>query len=532
MVDAIYHHHKNRNTSPLVILARRGYGKSSALGIATAQILTQNKIHIIITAPRRSAVDKAFEQAAQGLNIHLEARQTLLNYDKSLVEFIAPDELIRAPRNVSLLMIDEAAAIPVSMLQQLLKLYPSIVISSTTYGYEGHGSGFEIQFLKHLSKQYPDLKSIKLNQPERWGKSDPLEELSAQLFLYYNKPLTVNKLDPVNLDAITMHKFDKQRLLSAESDFNKLFGLLNTAHYKTSPDDLRIMFDSPFIQIFYLQHLQDIIACALIVYEGNLPEEIARKVIFGERRIHGHLIPQSLLADHPDPGIATAKFVRIMRIAVIPEIQQMGVGSVFLEKLKAHHNDMDYIGASFGADTDLIGFWEKAGYSILKLGRKSNAYTGRYPLLMLQALSDSRIVTLDTLQSSYADKLLYLLSDSLKSIPYQLVISLLSHLSDHQMIKISQSQLEEITLFSHSHRQYDSSVAAVHLFVMKAIQAGLLSHLSPILQSMLIQKFIQKRSDKYVIGYHKISGKTELIEQLREGVKLLLKAYPLNQAIE
>jgi len=58
------------------------------------------------------------------------------------IEFVAPDDLIANKHDVSLLMVDEAAAVPVQMLSELLQSYSRIVFSSTIHGYEETGRGF------------------------------------------------------------------------------------------------------------------------------------------------------------------------------------------------------------------------------------------------------------------------------------------------------------------------------------------------------------------------------------------------------
>jgi tRNA(Met) cytidine acetyltransferase len=511
---------------PLVLLSRRGYGKSSALGIAAALLVQQAKKQIIITAPRRTAVNRIFEHAASSLAQTLDLNQSLLMHEDARIEFIAPDELIRHPRQVSLLIIDEAAAIPVSMLQQLLKHYPNAILSSTVFGYEGHGRGFEIQFLKYLDQHYSGWKLIELQQPIRWELNDPLESFSARAFLYHAIPPMVNSNDEVALNAIEMHEFDKHQLHLYEPLFTLLFNLLNSAHYKTSPDDLRIILDSPSIRIFYLLYNSTIIACSLIVYEGGIPSGLAEQVIRGERRIKGQILPQTLLGNVVNPDIAAGSFARIMRIAVVPELQQRGIGSLFLKKLKEHHlQKVDYLGASFGAQSDLIEFWKKSDYLALRLGRKPNAFTGRYPLLMIQSLSKKGQNKLLELQQDFAARFMYLLSDSYRNLPCQLAITLIAHLSPQLTVKISANELKEVKLFSDSHRQYDSSVAAIHQFMIEAIQKTRLSDLAADLQSILIKKFIQKQTDEIVIEQHQLAGNAELVKLLREGVRDLLKDY-------
>ena len=106
---------------PLVLAADRGRGKSAALGFGIAALLTRRRLRIIVTAPGKAAVQALFRHAGAYA---------------SEVDYCAPDDLVRRNPVCDLLLVDEAAAIPASILGRLLARYPRVVFSTTEHGYE------------------------------------------------------------------------------------------------------------------------------------------------------------------------------------------------------------------------------------------------------------------------------------------------------------------------------------------------------------------------------------------------------------
>jgi tRNA(Met) cytidine acetyltransferase len=131
---------KGHRRRPLVLLADRGRGKSSALGIAAAGLLRDGLQRIIVTAPHRNAVATLYARAAAELPGALREEGALL-LGEAAMRFVPPDELLRARPFCDLLLVDEAAAIPTPLLTQLLQHYPRIAFASTVHGYEGTGQG-------------------------------------------------------------------------------------------------------------------------------------------------------------------------------------------------------------------------------------------------------------------------------------------------------------------------------------------------------------------------------------------------------
>ncbi|MCG7904947.1 MAG: tRNA(Met) cytidine acetyltransferase, partial [Candidatus Thiodiazotropha taylori] len=130
---------------------------------------------ILVTASRQAAVESLFSMAANELG--MAAHGVELHHQQGVIEYVAPDRLIRENPRGDLLLVDEAAAIPTPVLIKLLEHYPRIAFATTVHGYEGTGLGFNHRFKKHLDQQRPQWREIQLKTPIRWAMDDPLEQL-------------------------------------------------------------------------------------------------------------------------------------------------------------------------------------------------------------------------------------------------------------------------------------------------------------------------------------------------------------------
>ena len=210
---------------PLVMTADRGRGKSSALGLAAAELMNLRHIRIFITAPSLATVVPVFEHAQKHIKDGIVKKGRVWNSHSSL-EFIAPDELIRSQPNCDLLFVDEASAIPVPMLQKMVEFYNRAVFSTTIHGYEGCGRGFTIKFENWLKKIRPGTAFFHLNQPIRWAENDPLEDWLFDTFLLNTelKSLVLRERVEVRLEKVS-----KQQLVNQPFMLRELFALLVNA---------------------------------------------------------------------------------------------------------------------------------------------------------------------------------------------------------------------------------------------------------------------------------------------------------------
>ncbi|GAK86012.1 predicted P-loop ATPase fused to an acetyltransferase [Vibrio ponticus] len=152
---------------PLVLTADRGRGKTSALGIASAQLMLERNMRVVVTSPNIGNVTPLFDHAAHLLK-GAERSKLKLNWQNSSIQFVAPDEVVRGEFECDLLLVDEAAAIPLPMLQSMVAKFHRTVFSSTIHGYEGCGRGFSLKFQAWLEQHRPGCRFFHMQTPIRW----------------------------------------------------------------------------------------------------------------------------------------------------------------------------------------------------------------------------------------------------------------------------------------------------------------------------------------------------------------------------
>src|SRR5690554_3198807 len=300
---------------PLLITADRGRGKTALLGVAAAELLQQGKQKIVVTAPSYASVETLFQHAANELTAgHFGHGQLFWNGRE--IQFVAPDVLLENELEADVLIVDEAAALPLPMLKRLLTRYSRILFSTTMHGYEGSGRGFKLQFQQILDQQTPDWRQIELAQPVRWNPGDVLEQFSFELCLLDAEPVAEALVSAANVSELQVQNISAGQLLQDDDLLRQCFGLMVSAHYRTRPSDLHMLLDRDdmwLLGVFYQQYL---VASVWLVAEGPISSELAAAVFAGERRVNGHLLPQTLLAHSGMSKAGKYHYQRIVRIAV------------------------------------------------------------------------------------------------------------------------------------------------------------------------------------------------------------------------
>ncbi|KZY45419.1 hypothetical protein A3732_10405, partial [Oleiphilus sp. HI0050] len=413
-IELITHVVEGHRRRPLIVTADRGRGKTSALGIAAAKLALKYKKSILITAPSKRACANAFFHFSKYITDECG------NHDSysHCLKFISPDELLLTKPECQLLLIDEAAGIPASTLSELLKHYSRIVFSSTIHGYEGNGQGFAIRFKKQLDLLTPKWKSIHLSQPVRWAENDPLENwMSRLLFLSLNDDSFSQKRSVKNKHTEMNVLWPSQQQLASEPKLlEQVISLLVNAHYQTSPDDIRLILDHPGVLLAcgFKDHIEseqqgELISAMLIIREGGILEStLQQEILAGKRRLRGHLVPQTLATLSGDIKNLEQHSLRIMRIAVRAEYENQGLGSQLIEEALqvAKTKHLDCLTTAFGLTTELLSFWSKNQFSLLKLGLQRDNASGCYAAIMQRPISLSAQENLALLESIYARNLL------------------------------------------------------------------------------------------------------------------------------
>lgn len=388
VIDQLSNHHTQHTLHTLLLIADRGRGKSAALGIAAGKILQDPNTRIIVSAPGKRSASILFRHLQTQLSTSTQPSA------ENRCQFCPPDQLSALPGQQDILIVDEAASIPLPVLLDAATRFTHALFASTVKGYEGAGRGFALRFSKLLDNKGLKHKQLTLEQPIRWSKNDPLE-------LFFNSALMLDSpLNPLTVTTSlprackpTIQEIKSDDLAHNEKLLRVFYGLLLQAHYKTTPNDLRHILDSQNLRNFAFLLDGEIVGAATIASEGPIADLRLRQAILSkQRRPIGHLLPQLLAQYTCSAGALDLRIARVVRIAIHPHCQRQGLGSEFLQalsmRLNQHHpgeQQYDAIGAMFSAVPETVKFWSKNAFVACHLGARKQTSSGYRSITMLVA---------------------------------------------------------------------------------------------------------------------------------------------------
>lgn len=526
-IQAVLHVVKGHRRRPLVIHADRGRGKSALLGMAAAELLKQGKKQILVTAPAIRNCETLFEHAKAALP-GAQQSQFGLDWQQANIRFVATDALLSERPPADLLIVDEAAAIPAQLLEQMLTAYSRVVFATTLHGYEGTGRGFAVRFRATLDRLTPNWRSLTLTQPVRWAADDALEQFSFDALLLNAEPCADEVLTEVSPDKVKFDVLSRETLATDENELREMFGLMVLAHYRTRPSDLQMLLDHEDVSVAVLRYQDHVIASAWLVDEPAIEDELARHIFDGQRRLKGQLLPQSLLSHAGVSQAGRYHYQRIIRIAVHPSLQRQGLGQLLLDKLwQQAQGQYDLLGTSFAMETAVNRFWLNGGYVPLRLGQQKDEVTGSVAVMMFKAVSPAGEQMLVSAQQQFMQAWPFLLLTQLKTLSAELVLSLLPGLAAAES-ECEPHLLKQVSSFAHQQRSLESSQHALWRWFSTAAANVSISKLTEIQQQLLVMLVLQQREMAEVCSVLKLSGRAEAITLLRQAVSECLAASSLE----
>lgn len=530
-VEAVIKVLQGKRNKPLVLTADRGRGKSSALAIACAQLLKttskNNKLRIVITAADVGSLAVFFKQLVHSFPDG-KLENTKLSTNQGVIEFIAIDQLLKQATDASLVLVDEAAGIPIYLLEQLLLHYSRLVFASTIHGYEGAGRGFTLKFQQILTNRYPKWQSLHIKEPIRWRAGDPLERLVFDACLLNAELADINvKTQKISVSTLVFKCFSAEELVANELLFKQIFAVLVTAHYQTKPSDVQMLLDNKQVQLVCLlseiEMQQQVVAVALLINEGRfngntIEQEEVDAVNQSKRRLKNHFVPQSLLTQCGIEYAFDYHYLRVMRIAVHPQLQQQGLGSFFLDKIAEFSmlQGADFLASSFGATKALLSFWLNKNFQLARMGFNKDKASGEQSALVLKALSKKGELALTDINSEFYRSFDYLLTDEYKYLTAELVSLILHHCSQDLITPLSVRDEENVKAFSLGYRQYSSCVLSLHLWLKHQLTRQTALDDEKLL--VLISRVLQKRSISDVCANYGFTGKKTVEKFIRNEI--------------
>lgn len=507
-VEAIIKVVTGHRRRPIVITSDRGRGKSAALGIAAAKLAEQGTQNIVICAPSKKTAEMVFKHAELSLE----------KDNKNNLTFYSPDELHQKRPKADLVLIDESAAIPMPLLTSFLKQYSRIVFASTQHGYEGSGRGFAINFRKVLDNEAPEWKSCKLKTPIRWQENDTLEQFTFEALLLNAEVPDESLISVISLEECLFTKINKQKLLFNNHRLEQLFGLLVSAHYQTKPSDLMHLLDDDSVNIYCLEANESIVAVCLVITEGNISSELSEEIFTGKRRLQGHLVAQALSSNNGIEFAPQLKGERISRIAVHPQLQGKGFGSLLIKNI-IDRSKSDYLSTCYGATQPLISFWKNLSFKQVHVGIKRDASSGAHSVTMLYPKTSDGIKLSKLAELNFSNNFFHLLSDPLKELESDIVLPLLPNLP---FKNFTDHDLKTISSFSNGSRGYENTLFLLWRLVCSSLSKN--EELNDIERKVLIIKVLQKHSWSVLIEKleNEVSGKKQALSLIRQAITKLI----------
>ncbi|XP_035229406.1 RNA cytidine acetyltransferase-like isoform X2 [Stegodyphus dumicola] len=365
------------------LTSARGRGKSATLGLAVAIALYLKYSNIYVTSPHLENLQTLFSFLIKGLqelgfkegaDYQIQSSQLenarfingikIFRIYPGAVRYLPPTDFCKLG-NAELIVIDEAAAIPLPVVKEWLG-FCTVFMASTINGYEGTGRSLSLKLLSQLRNQCTSsvssekgplssnekayiLKEITLNQAIRYSDGDFVEawlnnllcldvSVATHMMEAFPSPESC-ELYYVNRDVLfNYHK-------SSEAFLQKLVALFVSSHYKNTPNDLMMMADAPAHHIFCLlpsvhvdcTELPSILCAIQVSLEGKISKESVLLEHSHGKRASGDLIPWIISQQFQDAVFPSLSSARIVRIATHPDCQKMGYGQRALELLCGYY---------------------------------------------------------------------------------------------------------------------------------------------------------------------------------------------------
>ncbi len=495
LIQQLYSWYEDKAKPLFLLTADRGRGKSTALGMFANSL--NNHCCVVITAASRMQVEILLQQ---------------IN-DKPSLTFRAPDEIIRRQQTIDVLIIDEAAMLPASVLQQCIELAQKTILSTTTGGYEGTGQGFMLKFIAAFNPQ--QMQSMQLLQAVRWGQNDLLEQSMNNALL-----LKSSELKPyVKGTEIKTRLISKTELVKDLALLREIYQLLVSAHYRTRPSDLRQLMEDENQLLLLARDEFAVLGVLLLNREGGFEQNLSEEIFMGRRRPQGHLLAQMLTAQAGIKYFSCYQGFRVQRIAVEKNFRRKGLGRMLIQHARdlVDLHQVDYLGSSFALDQINAAFWKSCGFQLVHIASGKGKSSGRQTVVVLQSSCADVTADMQTLQNKIQRDLALWLLSYCNEMFWRDVVALLSLVITEN--PLTHQDEDEIRAFAFGFHGLDYSLPALQRLLIS--QSGKLSQFDPNTRRLLVEKILLNRSWEAVLGHSDFAGRKPLLQNLRHNISEL-----------
>jgi tRNA(Met) cytidine acetyltransferase len=270
-----------------------------------------------------------------------------------------------------------------------------------------------------------------------------------------------------------------------------------------------------------LEQGETLLGALLINQEGGFDNALAEAIYRGERRPRGHLLAQTLSFHGGCRQAASLEYARVMRIAVHPERQGHGLGSHLLAQVVEleRQQPVAAIGTSFGASSELLRFWQRAGFELVRMGFTRDHASGSHSAVMLKPLNRAGESVFRDVRQRFRQALACWLAGPLADVPTD-ISDLLSHQALTDFTPLSKVERGELVVFADSHRGVEACLCP--LLKLARENADLIAKLKEEERQVIISRLIQNQSWSQVVVDCGVAGKSQAVALLRRAIGRLL----------
>ncbi|RKP21486.1 ribosome biogenesis ATPase [Rozella allomycis CSF55] len=559
-----------RNIATLT--ASRGRGKSAALGLAIAAAVAYGYSNIFVTSPSPENLKTLFQFILKGFDAlgfeeHLDydlvqstnpdfnkavVRVNIFKNHRQTIQYIQPQDA-HVLGQAELVVIDEAAAIPLPVVKKLIGNY-LVFMASTIHGYEGTGRSLSLKLIKQLRENSNGkvLKEVTLDEPIRYSLNDPIEKwLNGLLCLDSQIPPKTTAGCP-HPDECELFYVNRDTLFSfhnaAESFLQRMVALYVSSHYKNTPNDLQLMSDAPAHHLFVLlppvdpnsNKIPEILCVIQVCLEGEISKKSILASLARGQRGGGDLIPWTVAQQFQDDEFSSLSGARIVRIATHPDYQKMGYGTRALSLLEKFYNGeipfineemhemqpeeqshaslleekiqprknlppllsklsevkaplLHWVGVSYGLTLQLFRFYQKKNFIPVYLRQTRNELTGEHTCIMLKKLDrpDCSATWLEELYVDFKKRFIQLLSFDFSAFSPQLALTILDYKVENTSNNFNDQFLSQLTSFDLKRlRSYSNQLVDYHLILDLVPQLALFNLNTNLIEMSPVQSAI------------------------------------------
>jgi len=492
LIDGLGDFYEDPDLKVLVIKGGRGRGKTFALGYIS--YILYRKYNLTTIDLVTEEVQRAFiEGVKSAASENVEIFKRYIKVGKLTIRILKPSSRTTAP----VVLIDEASRVGISRIRRILARSFKVVMTLTTYGYEGCGRFFE-HYIEEIARKY-GVVYIDFEEPIRYCRGDPLERWLNRIFVLGRDEM-LPRTGEINVDGLRLRMVNKDLLLRDVEYFRSIVKILRDAHYRHSPDDIEIILDSDD-HILLVYEYQGLPVAACHVRREHATRRDVRKASRGV--VLRGLSTVTLLSRYGTQSVYKLSIWRVHRIAVRVDLQRRGIGSSMLKEIErlALENKIDMISALFSRN-ELVRFWLRNSYVTFYISPRYNRVTGEYNIGVLKILSQRAKDIVTPILQDFKRRLVLSAFSIYRDLESEILAKIIRTLNVTSPIRLSLSPLQErrLRIFLENFEHYDVEYVQdiVYLKLLEYLLNNDKITITDLDLTVLVCKFLQGKSIKDV----------------------------------